>query len=608
MNFRQPPVMPDNSKIVALYERLSREDDELQGDSNSIVNQKKFLEDYAVRNGFTNTVHFTDDGYTGANFDRPDWKRLMDGVQANKIGTVIFKDMSRFGRDYLDVGYYMRTFRECGIRLIAVCDNVDTANGEDDLLPFRNIMNTWYLRDCSKKIKTAMRTKGMGGKRLTTCPIYGYARDPEDTDRWIIDPDAAEVVRRIYQMTIAGKGPHEIARVLTAEKVERPSYHLATRGIGSHLTSYDKSSPYTWNSSAVASIIAKPEYKGHTVNFRYYKDSYKDKHEKKNPKENWVIFENTHEAIIDEGTWETAQQCRKTVRRTDSLGEANPLTGKMFCADCGSHMYNHRKPHKSPHYQNPNTGKMYMRCPSDVYSCSAFDNAKKNFRKECTLHHIRTVVVRELVLDAIRTAGSYAVENEADFIKRVREASAIQRDEAARSQRKQLSKYKKRHAELNTLIKKLYEDNVSGKLSDKRFELLANDYESEQTGLEHIIEQIESELESFDSDGARADKFIDLAKKYTDFAELTVPMVNEFIEKILVHESDKSSGERVQQVDIYLNFIGKFDVPIIEPELTPEEIAEEEKKRQFKAKRREYERRYREKLKQTRLREAQIIE
>lgn len=367
-------------------------------------------------------------------------------------------------------------------------------------------------------------------------------------------------------MTIAGKGPHEIAKLLTAEKVERPSYHLATRGIGSHLTSYDKSSPYTWNSSTVSSIIAKPEYMGHTVNFRFYKDSYKDKHEKKNPKENWVIFENTHEAIVDAGTWETAQQCRKTVKRTDSLGEANPLTGKMICADCGARMYNHRNPYETPHYQNPNTGKMYTRCPSDVYSCSTHDNAKVKFRKKCTLHHIRTAVVRELALDAIRAAGSYALANEADFIKRVREASTIQRDEAAKSQRKQLSKNKKRHAELNTLIKKLYEDNVSGKLSDKRFELLSGDYEGEQSELEQIIEQIESELERFDADSARADKFIDVAREYTDFTELTAPMVNEFIDKILIYEPDRSSGERIQQVDIYLNFIGKFDIPVTESE------------------------------------------
>jgi len=590
MNIRQP----DTLKITALYERLSR-DDELQGDSNSIVNQKRMLEDYADKNGFSNAAHFTDDGWSGGNFERPGWKRLIAEIEAGKVGTVIVKDMSRVGRDYLQTGFYTEVlFREKGIRFIAISNNIDSQNRDSgEFAPFLNIMSEWYLRDASRKVKASHRARGMDGKRLTFAPIYGYNLNPNDKNEWVLDEEAAEVVRRIFRLTIEGKGPSEIARILANDKIERPSYYLATRGIVK-LTQYDMSTPYAWSGNSIARMITKPEYMGHTVNFRTYKDSYKDKQAKEAPKEDWVIFENTHPAIVDSETWETAQRCRKTVRRTDSLGEANPLTGLVFCADCGAKMYNHRKPYPTTYVNKK--GYTCTRCPKDIYACSTYSLTNRKFDRKCSQHHIRTAVLRELALDAIKSMSGFVKSNEAEFIRQVREASTVRQDETARAHKKRITKEKKRVSELNTLIRKIYEDNVSGKLTDKRFELLSGEYEREQTELEQSIQTLQVEIDSFNADSVRADKFIEIVKKYTDFSELTAPMINEFIEKIVVHEADKSSGEREQQVDIYLNFIGKFDVPMPEP--TPEEIAEEEKWRRKRAQGREAQRRYAERQKQ----------
>ena len=333
---------PDTSKITALYERLSR-DDELQGDSNSIIHQKSMLEDYATKNGFTNLVHFTDDGYSGGNFDRPSWKRLIEEIEAGNVGAIISKDMSRVGREYLQVGYYTEVyFREKGIRFIAIANNIDSTNRDSaEFAPFLNIMAEWYLRDTSRKVKASHKSRGMAGQRLTFAPIYGYRLNSNDKKQWEIDPDAVETVRRIFKLTIEGKDPCDIARILAEDKVERPSYHMTVQGIANR-GYHDMTHPHAWSGNTIAHILSKPEYMGHTVNFRTYKDSYKDKRYKFTPKEDLVIFENTHPAIVDSETFETAQRCRKTVRRTDSLGEANPLTGLVFCAYCGGKMYNHR--------------------------------------------------------------------------------------------------------------------------------------------------------------------------------------------------------------------------------------------------------------------------
>lgn len=378
------------------------------------------------------------------------------------------------------------------------------------------------------------------------------------------------------------------------DKIERPSYYLYTRGIVK-LAHHDHSMPYARNGNTIASIVQKPEYMGHTVNFRTYKDSYKDKRSKFSDKEDWVIFENTHPEIVDSETWETAQRCRKTVRRTDSLGEANPLTGLVFCADCGAKMYNHRRPH-AIQYRHPN-GRIYNKCPSDIYTCSTYSLTSRRFDGKCTAHNIRTAVIRELALEAIKTVSGFVKSNEAEFIRQVREISAIRQEQTAKAHRRRITKEQKRVAELNTLIRKIYEDNVAGRLTDKRFEILSAEYEDEQAALEQSIESLQAELDSFNADGVRADRFIEIVKRYTDFSELTAPMINEFIEKIIVHEADRSSGEREQQVDVYLNFIGRFEVP--SPEPVPEEMAEEEQARAKRTRHREAQRRYAKKQKQT---------
>ena len=314
-------------KITALYERLSR-DDELTGESNSIVNQKSMLEEYAKNNGFSNLVHYTDDGYSGGNFERPSWKRLVADIESGKVGCVIAKDMSRIGRDYLQTGFYTEVlFRQQGVRFIAISNGVDSNDkNSGEFAPFLNIMNEWYLRDCSRKQIAAYKVRGNAGKHTANNAIYGYKKDPENKHHWIIDEEAAAVVKRIFNLSIEGYGVGQIAKILMNDKVERPSYYAAKRGLGTSKNSYDAEHPYDWIAPTVASIISKPEYMGHTVNFRYYKENYKDKKVLHRPPEEWRIFENTHEAIVDKETWELAQKLRKTPRRVDTQEIANPFT------------------------------------------------------------------------------------------------------------------------------------------------------------------------------------------------------------------------------------------------------------------------------------------
>lgn len=583
----------ENEKITALYERLSR-DDEMVGDSNSIVNQKKMLEDYANQNGYTNIEHFTDDGYSGGSFDRPDWKRMVAGIEDGSIGTVIVKDMSRIGRDYLQVGFYTEVmFKEKEVHFIAIANGVDNQKRESsEFAPFLNIMNEWYIRDSSRKVTTVLRARGMEGKHTTNNAIYGYRKSEEDKNQWVIDEEAAEVVRRIYRMSLEGKGPYEIARILSEEQIERPSYYLAKRGLGTCRSNNNTATPYVWRGATVRDILSKPEYMGHTVNFRSYKESYKDKRAKKTPKEDWVIFKNTQEAIVSEEMWNKVQELRKTVRRTDTVGEANPFTGLLYCADCGAKMYNHRGgAGRARNWKGELNGK--RRPDRDEYNCSTYNLSRQSYDKQCSQHYIRTEVVRKLVLETIKAVSDYVITNEEEFINRIYSSSRDKQKESIKSLKRKIAQDTKRVNELNMLMKKLYEDNISGKLSDKRFEFMLSEFENEQDTLEISMENAKAEIEKYESDTVRADKFIELVKRYTDFSELTTPMLNEFVEKILVHEADYSSGERIQEVEIYLNFIGKFELPVKEP--TAEEIAEHEKLKARRAKKAEYNRRYMEK-------------
>lgn len=580
-------------KIAALYERQSR-DDELQGESNSIQNQKKLLEEVAKQYGFRNVRHYTDDGWSGGNFERPAWKRLIADVEAGKICAVLAKDMSRIGRNYLSVGFFTEMlFPQKNVRFIAVGNSVDSQDQESfNFVPILNLMNEWMLRDTSKKIRMAVQTKGKEGKPLTSNPIFGYLPDPEDKYHWIIDEEAAAVVRRMFQMVIEGNGPYEIARTFTTEKVLRPSHHMGEKGLGSRKSDYEQFEPYLWDGSTVRRILEKPEYYGCTVNFRGHSASYKDKHRVKNPEEEWMIFENTHEAIVDKQTWELVQKLLGTKRRTDTLGVANPLTGLVFCADCGAKMYNHRTTMGTARKDG-------TRNFVDRYTCSTYTIAKAKFTNACSQHGTQTKAIQEIVLNTIQKVAVYAIENPDEFAERLQSLSNQQQEETLREFKKQLKENKLRCEELNHLLKRLYESYALGKISEKRFELLSADYEQEQAVLEEQIAEAEKLLEAHKEELQNADRFLELAKKWTDFSELTPEMVNEFVDKILVHEADSSSGERTQQIDVYLNFIGNFSVP--EPEKTAEEIAAEEEARQerlkLKAKRAEYNRRHREKVK-----------
>ena len=574
-------------KITALYSRLSKEDAR-ENESLSIENQKAYLEDYSMKNGFTNIRHFIDDGTTGVHFERDGWQELIAEVEAGNVAVCVLKDMTRFGRDHVQVGLYMEMFRKQGVRFIAIGHGIDS-NIPDSLefAPFINIMSEWYSRDNSRKLKAAFKIKGNSGKRTTNHAIYGFIKDPDDRTKWIIDEEASVLVRRMFHMTLEGMGPYQIARQFASEKIQCPAHYLSQRGQGTgHTKTIDD--PFLWRGTTVREILAKPEYMGDTVNFRWQKDSYKDRRPKRTPESERVIFENTHPAIVDRETWHTAQRCRKTVRRTDTFGEANPLTGILFCADCGAKLYNRRRPYTAT--RKTADGREYKRSPEDFYNCSSYKLAKQTYTSRCTSHHIQTAVVKELVLGAIQSVSGLVRENEAEFIRQVREDSTIRHEATVKAHRKQLTKSEKRYAELDNIIRGLYEDKINGTLTAKRFETLAAGYESEQEQLESQIESLQTEIDTFDTDSDNADKFINIVKKYTDLTELTAPMLHEFVEKILVHEADKSSGERVQKVDIYLNFIGKFDIP--EPEPTAEELAEIEQRRAKREKKREYHLRY----------------
>lgn len=473
-----------------------------------------------------------------------------------------------------------------------------------DVILYVRLTNEWYLRDCSRKQCAAYQARGNAGKPTTNHAIYGYKKDPEDKHHWLLDEEAAEVVRRIFRLSMEGNGPFEIARILQNEKIERPSVYMGKRGQGTKRNSYDDSRPYDWSGTSVANILAKPEYMGHTVNFRSYKESYKDKRAIKRPPEEWIVFENTHEAIVDPETWKLAQQIRKTVHRTDKTGVANPLTGLVYCADCGAKMYNHRgraQPHKVNNGIDPISG-LY---PYDHYECSTYNHTRyATVDDHCFSHYINTAALRALILDTVRTISAYAISNEAEFIEKVRAASEVRQAQAAKNLKRKLNRDRKRSKELDGLIKKLYESFAMEKISEKRFELLSGEYEQEQEALEVSIANVQAELDVFEADTSRVDQFLALAKKYTDFSVLTAPMIYEFVDKILVHAPDRSTGDRTQEVDIYLKFIGKFDVPMPDP--TPEELAEQERLRKRRANNRESTRRYSEKKKLEKLKKEDI--
>ena len=554
-----------NEKITPLYERLSR-DDELQGESNSISNQKKMLEDYARRNGLPNPTHFTDDGVSGTRFDRPGFLAMMEEVEAGRVEAIVIKDMSRLGRDYLKVGQVIEILRQRGVRLIAINDGVDSLKGDDDFTPFRNIMNEFYARDTSRKIRSVFKSKGMSGKHLTGTVIYGYLWD-EKREHWLVDEEAAAVVRHIFALAMEGYGPYQIATKLSEEKIEMPAVHLARygEGVNKNKTFADI---YRWSASTVVEILKKREYLGHTVNFKTRKH-FKDKKSHYVDESEWTIFENTHEAIIDQETFDNVQRIRGNARRyPDGFGEAHPLTGLMYCADCGGKMYVHRT----------YNGK---RVPQ--YTCGQY--GKYPIGSLCpTQHRIKAEAVLTLIADMLRAIAEYSKNDRAEFIRTVQETQAAQQTADISKKRKRLAAAQKRAGELERLICKIYEDNALGKLPDARYEALDAQYAKEQDALNAEIAELEKAVTGYEQSRKSAEKFIALIDKYENFDTLTNTMLNEFVEKILVHErARKGSQDTTQEVEIYFNFVGRYIPPAMQPvPLTPEEQEELRKKEERK--------------------------
>ena len=563
-------VMRKNEKITALYERLSRDDfgkdDDQQRESNSISNQKAMLEEFAARQGFTNIVHFTDDGISGTCFDRPGFLAMMKEVEAGNVEYLCIKDMSRMGRDYLKVGQIMEILRQRGVRLIAINDGVDSARGDDDFTPFRNIMNEYYARDTSRKIRSTFQSKGKTGKHLTGLVIYGYLWN-EKRDQWLVDPEAAEVVKRIFAMTVEGMGPYQIANKLKEEKILIPSAYLAQHGEGVNKNKTFKD-VYGWGSSTICNILEKREYLGHTINFKTRKH-FKDKKSHYVPEDEWTIFENTHEPIIDQETFDLVQKIRSKVKRyPDGWGEVAPLTGLLYCADCGGKMYVHRT----------NNGKRISQ-----YTCSQY--SKVPVGKLCTTQHrINEDVVLSLVSELLKAIAEYAKHDRAEFVRVVQEAQSSQQTAEVKKQRTRLAAAKQRVSELEVLLCKIYEDNILGKLSDSRYHSLDAQYAKEQAELTAEISALEKAVSSYEKQEKNADRFIALIDKYENFDTLTIAMLNEFIEKILVHERDrKGSIQTTQEVEIYFNFVGRFVPPAFgEVELTPEQLEEIRKREERK--------------------------
>lgn len=457
------------TRYTALYERLSH-DDELQGESNSISNQKQLLMEYAVSHELPEPRHFADDGISGMRFDRPAFLEMMKEIEEGHIGTVLIKDMSRLGRDYLRVGQIVEMFRQKNVRLISVNDGTDTINGDDDFLPFRNIMNEWYAKDTSKKIRSTFKAKGDSGKHVASATPYGYLKDPADKNRWIIDEEAAKVVRRIFKMTLEGMGPYQISCVFKKERIPVPAYHMQQMGIGLWKTREIKH-PYTWSSSTIANILTKKEYLGHTVNFKT-KKHFKDKKSHYVPQKYWQVFENTQEPIIDEETFYNAQKCRQGIKRyPNGWGEPHPLDGKMFCYDCGGIMYCHRT----------SNGKRVAQ-----YVCSNY--GKVPVGTKCSSgHRINAEGVIEVLRDTLRYLKSTIKEDPQMFIEQVTQVEAVNKEIDARKKKDRLKICRSRVDDLEKLICKIYEDNALGRMPESRYETLMGQYTKEQTALNEEI-------------------------------------------------------------------------------------------------------------------------
>lgn len=542
---RQPNIAALDTRFTALYCRLSR-DDELQGDSNSIKNQKLILQKYADDNGFRNTRFFVDDGYSGTTFDRPDFQRMIAEMDAGRIGTVIVKDMSRLGRDYLKVGFYTEVaFPEADVRFIAINNGVDSANQqESDLTPFINIFNEFYAKDTSKKIRAVFKAKGQSGKPLCTNPPYGYKKDPDDKTRWIVDDEAAAVVKEIFHLCMSGYGPTQIAKELRKRRIETPAEYGKRVGVNVPAAKQrENDDPCRWTTSTVVHILERKEYTGCTVNFKTYKKSYKSKKQVKNDPSEWAIFEGMHEAIIETEVYDTVQKIRDGRRRQTPMGEMPVLSGMVYCADCGHKLYQVRG-----------------RClpQSEYMVCATY---RKKGKSVCPSHQIRNSVIEQLLLEDLQRVAAYARNHEDEFLRLVTRNSEKALDRELRDCRKEYEQAKARIAKLDTLIQRIYEDNVEGKISDDRFAKLSGNYETEQAQLQSRVEELQRFLDDAKEKSLNADHFLALVRKYTDIRELDAEIIREFVERINVFQAEKVDGHRQQRIQIIYNCIGAVDLP-----------------------------------------------
>ena len=534
-----PGVLPaEDSKITACYTRLSQEDEQ-EGDSGSILNQRDFLLKYCKEQGLSNVFFFSDDGYTGTNFDRPGFTELMELVERGQVQTIIVKDHSRLGRNRLVVGALMERFTEdYGVRYIAVTDGIDSAKGLDDMVAVRELFNEFYPRDTSKKIRAVFTNKGNSGQRLCTQVPYGYKGDKH---RWDVDEEAAQVVREIFSLCIDGLGPMQIAKRLRAAQVLTPTAYKLEKGL--NVPNHSRENPYEWDSKLVAKILERMEYTGCTVNFKGYKKSYKSKKRVQNPPDKWKVFPDTHPAIIDRETWERVQELRKNKRRPTKTGKQSMFSGLLYCADCGAKL----------HY-----------CTT-----ASFEDRQNHFRcanyksntGTCSAHFIREVVLSDIVLEHLRRTVQYVQAHETEFVQAVMDKSMADQKREVAQKRRELTQAERRISDLDVLFQRIYEDNISGKLSDERFSKLSKSYEDEQRTLSEKAKALHAELDKEQAQAVNVAQFIALVKKYSEIDTLIPAIVNEFIERINVHAPDKSSGHRSQQIDIVYNFIGILPAP-----------------------------------------------
>ena len=540
---RQPSIIAMD-KITALYCRLSR-DDELQGDSNSIINQKTILQKYADDNGFLNTMFFVDDGYSGTNFDRPDWQRLMALVDEGRISTIIVKDMSRLGRDYLKVGYYTEVLLpDADVRFIAINNGIDSANQQDsDFTPFLNIINEWYAKDTSKKIRAVLKAKGESGKPLCTNPPYGYLKDPNDKHRWIVDEPAAEVIRKIFRLCVAGRGPSQIATELSRQKIPVPTAHFKEMGI--HIPAKVPEDIYAWQSRTVSHILSRMEYLGHTINFKTKKKSYKVRKKVNNNPSEWMIFENTHEAIIDQETFEIVQNIRNSRRRQTPMGEMPVLSGMLYCADCGAKLSQVRA-RGWTHEQ-------------EYFVCATYRKRKG----QCSSHRIHNIQVERILLSEINRMLAFIRDRESEFVELLTKNNEKTLNKQLCDCTKEMEQSMQRIAKLDTIIQRLYEDNIEGKISDARFTKMTATYEQEQKGLEAKVTILQETISKLKGQQLNIDSFLTQVRKYTAVKELDAEIIRSLVERIDVFQPEKIPGTRTkkQTILIHWNFIGAIDLP-----------------------------------------------